>query len=280
MSLSGKKERVVLCCLTTEVMKVVEPVRFYEATRTHIIAYRSKGEDDRMGRFFGSFLKEACSRIEWMGRTELMVDYTDTTNQQDVLRTILQIITEERNRCGDFVDIYVNVSSGTPEFVASAIMVSMQQPDIVAFSVGTTNWNDNIEKALEPLSVDGKPTGRAIEVSDPVMVMTFGSETPDDKLVDCLAIFGEPDSRSNNQSFRMIIDRLKEEGIWDYTPEIKKTRTDEFQKERMYLKRNYIEPLVRRGWLVEDQKKRNKYLPTEMGEAVIKVYYKGLASIE
>ncbi len=43
----------------------------------------------------------------------------------------------------------------------------------------------------------------------------------------------------------------------------------------MYYRRNFIDPLVSKGWLVEDLNKRNKYLLTKKGEAVIKVYHRG-----
>jgi hypothetical protein len=278
MSLSGKKERVVLSCLTTEVVKVVEPVRFYEATRARIIAYKGPGQTERESMFYKMFLDEARSRIEWTGRTELIIDYTDILNYEQVLRTILEIIAEERARSGDYIDIFINVSSGTPEFIASAMLVALQQPDIVAFSVRTKSRNMNFDKALEAYSVDGRPAGRTSEVFDPVMVMTFGSETPDERLVDCLAVISDLDAAAASPSFGTIIDRLKEEGIWDYTPEVKKTRTDESQKERMYFRRNFIDPMVSKGWLVEDHTKRNRYLPTKKGEAVIKVYHKGQAT--
>ncbi len=40
---SGKKEAVVISCLTTEVVKVVEPIKFYEATRAYLILHQGNG---------------------------------------------------------------------------------------------------------------------------------------------------------------------------------------------------------------------------------------------
>jgi hypothetical protein len=274
MELSGKKDRVVLCCLTTEVVKVVEPIRFYEATRTHIITHQSL-EDLGPDRKCYEFLNEARSRIESECNTELIIDQTNILDYQDVLRTIIGIVAEEKARSDDFVDIFINVSSGSADYKVSAMLVAMQQPDVIAFTVKTKSRNIDLEKAFEAITFNGKSVGITSEIYDPVMVMTFGSEMPEDKLVDCLAVISELKEDDKSPSFGDIIDKLKEYGIWDYSPEASKTRTDDSQKERMYFRRNFIDPLVSKGWIIEDLNKRNKYLLTKKGEAVIKIYYKG-----
>lgn len=210
MELSGKKDRVVVCCLTTEVVKVVEPIKFYEATRTHIITHQGQADSDPENIFYNEFLGEARSRIESECNTELTVHRTNIIEYQDLLRTIIGIVAEERARTDDFVDIFINVSSGTADYIVSAMLVAMQQPDVIAFTVRTKSRNINVEKALEAYSFNGKPVGITSEIYDPVMVMTFGSEMPEDKLVDCLAIISELEIDEKSPSFGMIIDKLKE----------------------------------------------------------------------
>lgn len=48
--------------------------------------------------------------------------------------------------------------------------------------------------------------------------------------------------------------------------------TDLEQKESVYFKRTFIEPMVEKGWLVEDPGRKNKYLLTDDGEAILEIY--------
>jgi len=272
VSVSGRSERVVVCCLTTEVVKVVEPILFYEATRAHIIAYPDSDESDPDAQFFASFLDEAKNRIQWYGRTGLTVDHANVMDYQEMLRTIIRIIAAERSRCGEAVDIFVNISSGTPEYIAAAMLVAMQNRDVVAFSVRTKARSIVTDDAIRALSVDGRPVGSTSEVSEPTMVMNFGPEMPEDKFVVCLGVMKELNESVKPPGFADIINRMKEECVWDYVPESNKTRTDDSQKERMYFRRNFIDPMVEREWILEDPVKRNRYLLTEKGEAVVDVY--------
>ena len=41
---SGRKDRVVIGCVTFETEKVVEPVKYYQADRAHIIHYVKQGD--------------------------------------------------------------------------------------------------------------------------------------------------------------------------------------------------------------------------------------------
>jgi hypothetical protein len=271
---TGKKERVVICCLTTEIVKVVEPVRFYEATKVHIIAYPSGSETDPVLGFYNKFLEEACKRIESLGRVKVVVHRANITDYQQMLRTIIQIVAEVRKDHGDFADIYVNLSSGTPEYIAGAMVASTQDDCLVAFSVRTKRMSMDIDDALKAYTVGSNLVGRTSEVYDPNMITTFGSERPPNKFVCCLATMKVMNDNNRSPSFNDIIDELKSDGVWDYVPEAKKTRTDESQKERMFYRRNYIDPMVARGWIVEDTVKRNRYILTKKGESVVDVYYR------
>lgn len=274
MNQTGKKERVLICCLTTEVVKVVKPIDFYEATRVHIIAYPNTNESDHTARFYNTFLKEARNRIEEGGRADVIVHYANILDYQEMLRTIVRTAAEEKAKFGSFVDIYVNISSGTPEYIAGAMLASMQDESLIAFSVRTKTRSMNLEQAMEAYTVDGKPVGRTSEVYDPAMIMTFGAEAPDDRLVACLGILKGMNENKRYPSFNDVIVALKNENEWDYVPESKKTRTDDAQKERMYFRRNYIDPMLSKGWIVEDHIKRNRYILTRKGEAVVSVYSK------
>jgi len=273
MNVSGKRETVVICCLTTEVIKVVEPVMFYEASRVHVITYPNSGGEDDAARFYSAFLKEACNRITESGKTAVLVDEANIMDYQEMLRTIIHIIEDER-AANDSVSIYVNISSGTPEYIAGAMLASMQYEDTIAFSVRTKRRSMDYDVALESYSKDGKPVGNTSEVYDPTMVMTFGPEKPPDRLVACLEIIKRQDMDGILMNFNDIIDTMKDVGIWDYVAEAKKTRTDDAQKERMFLRRNYITPMLDRGWVVENHRKRNRFTLTDKGLSIVDVYGK------
>ncbi|MBR4244579.1 MAG: hypothetical protein IKQ14_04210 [Candidatus Methanomethylophilaceae archaeon] len=274
MNPSGKKEAVVICCLTTEVVKVVEPVKFYEAARVHIISYPNTGEGSPDEAFYNTFLEEACRQIRAYTKAETFVDCANIMDYQEMLRTIINIVAEERIRDENSI-IYVNISSGTPEYIAGAMLAAMQDNELIAFSVRSKTRSMGLDEAIKAYTVDGKPTGRTSSVCDPTMVMTFGPEVPSDKHVACLEVFKGQEIDNRHLNFNEIIEALKEKGIWDYIPEVKKTRTDDLQKERMFLRRNYITPMLDKGWVVENHQKRNKFDLTTKGQAIVAVYGKG-----
>ena len=271
MNTSGKKEVVVICCLTTEVVKVVEPVKFYEATRVHIISHLNPDGNNPDDKFFSAFLNEAKRQIKEYNATEVIVNYANILDYQDMLRTIIGIVAEENTR-DDASILYVNISSGTPEYIAGAMLAATQNSDLIAFSVRSEAWSMGLDQTMDAYTVEGRPTGRTSEVSEPTMVMTFGPEVPNDRHVACLEVFRTQEADNRHLNFNEIIEALKEKGIWDYSPEIKKTRTDDAQKERMFLRRNYISPLLDRGWVVENRYKRNKFDLTTKGEAIVEIY--------
>lgn len=82
------------------------------------------------------------------------------------------------------------------------------------------------------------------------------------------------DTDGTLMNFNDIIDTMKDVGIWDYVAEAKKTRTDDAQKERMFLRRNYITSMLDRGWVVENHRKRNRFTLTDKGLSIVDVYGK------
>ena len=270
---SGKKERTVLCCLTTEVVKVVEPVNFYEATTVYIISDSAPDRPKAEAEFYKVFVEEAKNRIERSGNVEVRIVPADLDDYQSLLRAIISTVTAERVRCDGYVDLYLNVSSGTPEYIAAAMVATIQDKDLIAFTVKTKSKSLSPERLNELLINNGKPVGMSAEVFDPTLIMTFGPYQPSKKLVSCLKVIKELDEVKRYPSFTEIIAKMKEEGIWDYEPESKKNLTDDAQKERMYFRRNYIDPMVLNGWVSEENTKRNRYVLTRTGEAVVKVYH-------
>lgn len=269
---SGKKEAVVISCLTTEVVKVVEPIKFYEATRAYIIVHDTRGEGSDNASFYMSIIDESRDQIESLQRTTVKIVTTDILDYRAVLKTIISIISAER-AISEISTIYLNISSGTTEFAAGAMVAATQDEDIIAFSVKAKGSNLDLEQVIKTCTVEGRSVGTTKDVCDPIKVLTFGSVAPNDRHVACLEIL-KAQEKENYLNFNEIIDALKTKGVWDYVPEVKRTRTDDSQKERMFFRRNYITPMLDKGWVVENHKKRNKFDLTSKGEAIVSVYGK------
>ncbi len=187
-----------------------------------------------------------------------------------VLRTLLTIIKGEDPDCSEF---YVNISSGTPEYAAAAMLVSMQNRGFTAFTVKTKEYTQSPEEYRGSVFRDGRPQGVSSEVSEPVRVVTFDPSKQDADLITCLGIFSELRKVHARVMFEEIIDRLKVEGVWTYVPDVRKRKTDVIQKNRVQFRRQFIDPMVRKGWIVEDEDYKRIYHITAEGNAIIDVYY-------
>lgn len=269
---SGRKDRIVIACIKFDVPIVVEPAIFYEADRIHLIHY-SKNHRGSGGHMYQEFYKEAVEQIENRAHAEVVEHDANVYDYHVMMRTLLEIISYERKRTGGIMDVYVNISSGSTEYSAAAMLICMQNKGLTAFTVRTKEYmldNDSVKKLLYR---DGKPVGFSSSVEDPEMVVTFDPDRQDSELVACLGILKEIKSRKRNIYFEDIINGLKIEGIWNYIPDSKRGRTTPEQKERMYFKRTYLEPMMKKGWVVENDVVKDRWEITPEGEAIIDIYY-------
>ena len=134
---SGKRDTVIIACVTFEVDKIVSPVIHYEATRVHLLN-SSSGTD-----VYNEFYEEVCRQItERSPKTEIVhhrspydpeKGYTGFTvfDFQAVMNEVLCIIESERNGCEEPPQIFVNISAGTSEYSAASLMASMMNYDLV-----------------------------------------------------------------------------------------------------------------------------------------------------
>ena len=144
---SGKKNRIMIACVTFETTKITEPVKFYESNRVHIIHY-VKDPHDPKSRVYVDFYEQVCKLIEVDGsRTVEIVEHNEKVNDFTImLRTVLNIIREEKD-CSEDCDIYVNISSGSSEYAAASAIASMMNPGTIPFSVSTKEYTVQGEEA-------------------------------------------------------------------------------------------------------------------------------------
>ena len=271
---SGRKERVVIACVTLGVPVVVDPAVYYHAERIHLL-HRIRGPEDPQYTVYGEFYDETCRRLrERLPGIDIVEHDMDITDYTGVLRELLRIVRDEEGSCGEFCDMYVNVSSGTPEYSAAAMLVCMQYSGLTAFSVRPREYALKDDSIRELLYRDGRPVGLALQVCEPEMIATFDPERQDMDLVTAMAVINEIWKNKNYATYEEMIGGLVEAGVWRYSPDGRRTKTPDSQKRLMYFRRTYLDPMKEKGWLVEDPVVKKRYKVTEKGQAVIDVYYR------
>lgn len=264
---SGRKDRVVIGCVTFETEKVVEPVKYYQADRAHIIHYVKQG--DRNSAIYTEFYDEVCSRIR--GESKIDVDIIEhnerVTDFSEMLRVMLSIIDSE-NRRGD-CEIFVNISSGTPEYAAAATVASMMSPGTVAFSVNVQEYMVDEDTVRDVYFRDGRPVGMAASVFPPKALPDYSFDRPPEYLVRGLRLFHERGEERLSVSSAAMADEMRKRGIWlREMPGVDARR----QSDAVNYHRDYIQKWVANGWIVKDDVRR-RYLITEKGLNVIGTFY-------
>ena len=263
MSDSGKKTTTVIACTTFETVKVSDPIVFYEADRAHLI-YMSREGDDRK-QFYDGLVSEIREQILSKREVEIIEHNSTVYRYSDMLRTVNQIIRDEREMFGRFVDIYVNISSGSSEYAAAAMCACMMNPGTIPFTVRVKEHNIPVERYREMIG-DDNPFGDARTVYPPRMVETFNIEPPQEDMVRYLAFFasieGEPHTNVS------IISMMERAGVWRYDP---KEEMKSKQGLSNAFRRNVLEPLIDRGWL-ERGISKNRWAITVSGRAILDIF--------
>lgn len=274
---SGRKDRVIISCVTFEVAKVVDPIEYYEATRVHLLSTSSEGD------IYREFLDEVCRRItDYSKRTQIVkhisqkdedgnYDFT-VYDFQSVMREILCIIQDEVEACGENnVEIFVNISAGTSEYSAASLIASMMYNECtLPFTVSANEYSVSGEKIREVFFDGDTPVGQAKSVKQPKALSAYPIAKPDKEKVLALAIMKEQIEKGDSCAARMM-QILHEKGLFDDYSKKEYNNKPE-QKDIMKYQRNYVDFWMDNGW-VEKQSKR-KYRITEVGEDVLAIFAK------
>lgn len=264
MSETGKRITTVISCTTMETVRVSDPALFYEADRLHIIYMAEKGPKKE---YYESVVDEIESTVN-KKRDVKVIRHNSTVYRFSVmLRLINDIIKHEKDEFGEFVDTYVNISSGTSEYAAAAMCASMMNKGCIPFSVAVKEHTILFDKFLEMASVDGHPVGDALTVHNPRMIETFNFEPPDEDLVRYLLFFdslrGRPYTTGN------IIRLMDANGIWRYQPT--KTKDPGKNAASVQYNRVVLTPLIEKGWLRNGSSK-NRWIVTPSGRAILDIF--------
>lgn len=271
---SGRKKRIIVACVTFETSKVVEPALYYEINKAHIIHY-VKDPDSESGKIYDSFRRRVCERLESESPREVeIVEHNERVSDFSVmLRTVLSIIQME-NSGEEGCEIYVNISSGSPEYAAAATVASMMVPGTIPFSVNTKEYTVSTDRIRDVYFVDDQPVGMTKTTYPPRTMPIYAINIPEEHLVRGLRILGHRNEAKLSVTSGRMVEALKEAGLWyrDTESDDPDRKANQRQTEAVYYQRDFISKWLKNGWIVKDDL-RNRYILTESGTTVIGTFY-------
>ncbi len=273
---SGKRMRIMVACVVTEVAAVVEPVKFYETDRVYLIHY-VRDPDNPSHRIYQEFYDEVVRRIgEERSSAEIIEVKEPVYHFHDMLRTVLSLYDKESEATRGNMDMYMNMTTGRAEYAAAVMMASMLHNDIIAFTVRADERMLDTEQFRAAYYEDGRPVGAYRTVKDPARVQTFDPSILSGDLLDYLAAIDSVNRAVKKPQQRHYIEELQKEGLWNYNPDPRKKKTDDEQKERMYFKRTIAAPLIEGGFIEEVAGVQGRYQVTPAGRAALEALEKRL----
>jgi len=266
---SGRKERVVISCVTFETAKITEPVVYYAATRVHLIHYAEPSDDENL--IYNEFYDHVCDTIRKdLPKAEIVEHEAVVYDFTAMLRTVLNILASEDN-----ADVFVNISAGTSEYTAAAVIAAMMVPGTVPFSVSAKEYSIPYGDLRKIYYRDGVPVGLALSANEPRALPHYRIDVPDEHLVVGLRVL---DAKSADGPVKgtVIIKALKECGVW-YRKERPKEMDDEKKRyEAVCYQRDFVDRWKENGWIDKD-KRTKKYFVTDAGRIVLDTFYTGAA---
>jgi hypothetical protein len=271
---AGKRKMAMIACVTFETVKITEPVKFYDVDKVHLIHY-VKQPESRDGIVYREFYDEVCRIIgkNSDNRIEITEHEEQVSQFLPMLKLILKIMDEELNS-KEYVDLYINISAGTSEYTAAAVIASMMNPSVIPFSVGTDQYTVRDDKIRDAFYRDGMPVGLTETVFEPMMVPKYNMPMPEKNLVLGLRILGEMIKAKRNVKGPNVIKALKENGLWrrlsedaDMQGDMKPGKSDS-----VYYDRDYVKKWSANGWVVKDDFYK-RYVLTDEGRRIIETFY-------
>ena len=264
---SGRRDRTVISCVTFETAKITEPVAYYAATRVHLIHYAEPSDSENI--IYSEFYDHVCSTIKKdMPKAEIIEHEAVVYDFTAMLRTVLNILTEEND-----ADVFVNISAGTSEYTAAAVIASMMVPGTVPFTVSAREYSIPYDEIRKIYYKDGIPVGLASAANEPKALPHYRIDIPDEHLVSGLRVL-ERKSADGPVKGTAVIKALKECGVW-YRNERSGEKDDERKRyEAVCYQRDFVDRWKENGWIDKD-KRTKKYIITGAGRIVLDTFYTG-----
>ncbi|MCL1811805.1 MAG: DUF6293 family protein [Methanomassiliicoccaceae archaeon] len=262
---SGRKDRVVVSCVTFETFKIADPVAYYAATRVHLIHYTDQSNE--RNRIYNEFYEQVCRMIrKSMPNAEIIEHEAMVFDFTVMLRTVLNILKEE----GD-ADVFVNISAGTSEYTAAAVIASMMNPHTVPFSVSTKEYSIPDEELRRIYYSGGVPVGLAAATREPKALPHYRIDVPEEHLVAGLRIL-DAKSKEGQTSGTVIIDALKSKEVWYRKGRPKDSDIERKRYEAVCYQRDFVDKWKENGWIEKDRKTK-RYFLTDTGKTVLGTFH-------
>lgn len=272
---SGRRERIMISCVTFETVKITDPVKFYDATKVHLIHYVRDPESDN-GKIYTEFYNRVCELIRENATSPVeIVDHRENVNDfTAMLRTVLQII-EAENKNDEPLDIFVNISAGTSEYAAAAAIASMMMPGTIPFSVRTIDYQ--VKDVRGTFYENSKPVGLTRSVQNPKCLPKYTMPIPDKNVVLGLKLLDDMNKNKRLPKGPEIIKVLKERDLWRRETAESSSDSNHFKNnisrsDSVYYYRDYISKWLSHGWVYRDDFKK-RYFLTEKGEIILDTFY-------
>ncbi len=190
----------------------------------------------------------------------------DSTDFKGILGRIIDVKRHLLEKYGDYLDLYINISSGTHEFAAAATFASMLPRNCTAFRVELDADAFDKDRITEIVN------GAGFNAEPPESITTVHNRDPDEDIIGYLNVIRDLREQSRYPKARQIIEALKEQGQWTHSPDRKSGsgRTPLEKKEEMYLKRHYEIPALESGWL--ERTSHDELVLSDKGAVMISVY--------
>ena len=290
-------KRVMVACVTTEVVKVTDPAIKLNVDIIHLLNYIKKAESDDPDQVAREELFESVYQENVKVLKEAGIKVKEHRDApififDDFFRTIYEILAEEK-KWGSAV--YVNISSGPPEYSAAAAIASMMMEDVELFTVGAkaSGYTIPFDRQKEMLMHDGKLVGTAFEVYKPIKIDKFPLPTPDLKLLNALKIFASiPEANRSNVTVirKLILNRAWRFSSSDEDCKVgtsveledsngkrlesadKEMYAKRQNKEAVQYQRAYIDSWKEKGWIEKSEINGKRYRLTKTGQRYIDVF--------
>lgn len=285
----NRKYRVMIACVTFETARISAPVEYYGANKVYLIHYVSRNHPSGIYQEFFDRTRELIKRqgdVEIVDVNHYVGDFTQ------MLRIVSTIIRKETNQneggcgsnSGEKAEIYVNLSCGSPEYIAAAATASMMSSGrVTAFFAKTGEYQIPNERLRDIYyDEDGNPVGMTKTVRGEEEMPAFTIEMPPEYLVRGLRVYknmlddvGEPDKVKSTA----MVDKMRKAGCWTRKEggNIANARTNN----SVYYQRMYVDRWLDMGWVERVGGRRSGYVLTDSGRVAITALWsdEGLRSL-
>ncbi len=265
---SDHESRIMICCVTFETVKVTDPVKYYGCDKVYVIHYIKDGAEK--GNVFRDFYDRVVEILEEENPGIEIEEVHGSMNMFDnMLATVTRIIETEQALWKGNCKIYVNISSGSPEYAAAGAIAAMMAENVTPVSVKSKSYSvGTTEEIKEVYYRDGKPVGLTSETYEPQKLPVYAIPKPEEHLVRGLRVLCEAQRNRRRSKSSDIVPVLKEKGIWY----MEDTKRNPKQSDAVRYHRMFVKKWLEKGW-VEYKQLQKKYEVSDAGKKVLATFY-------